>query len=177
MAKVSTYIALSAVLAVSVAAEVVDSDAFAVLERDADCRSSCIARHGDDPPFTLSFDSYEKGYRTYINLRIEDREFRGLSTFATVYKETVGFLSTNTGSPDIPCMGLVSLASAKNMEVHYFIRFEDGLRYLGEFANLSYDTDSGMFVEFFVHGQANMPQGLTMYFRATALSGRKSFAV
>ena len=155
MVKLLTYIVLSAVFFGSIAAEVVDSDALVILERGADCRSSCTARHGDDPPFTLSFDSYEGDYDTHINLRIEDREFKGLPISRRSIKD--GSLRfTKYRFPRHTLYGFVSFISTKNMEVHYFIRLEDGFRYLGEFNKLSYDTDSGMFVEFFVHGMARI---------------------
>ena len=155
MAKPLTHIALSAAFVGSVAAEVVDSDTLIILERGADCRTSCTAHDGDGPPFTLSFDSYREDYYTYINLRIEDREFKGLPV-SRGFTEDGSLPFDKYTFPQHTLYGFVSLISTKNMEVHYFIRLDDGFRYLGKFAKLGYDTDSGMFVEFFVHGQANI---------------------
>ena len=154
VAKPLTYIALSAAFVGSVAAEVVHPDVFSVLERDADCRSLCTARHGDDPPFTLSFDYYEGEYDTHINLRIGGREFKGLPLSRGSIKD--GYLPFDKYRfPRHTLYGLVAFTAIRNMDVHYFIRLEDGFRYLGEFPDLSYDTDTGLFVGWFLHDRLN----------------------
>ena len=158
MTQLLARIVLSAVLVGSVAAAVVESDALVVLKRGEDCRSSCTARHGDDPPFTLSFNSYEEGYRTYIDLRIENREFRRLPISRRFIKD--GSLPFEKHRfPRHTLYGLESSRSTKNMRTHYFIRSNDGFRHLGRFSKLGYDTELGLFVEF-----AYFKTGATRYY-------------
>ena len=149
LSKLSILVGLSALLAdPAFASTVVHPDALVILKKGEDCRSSCTARHGDDAPFALSFDSYEEGYRTYINLRIGNRTFRGLPISRRFIKD--GLLSFDKYRfPRHTLYGLVSSISTKNMEVHYFIRSDGGFSYLGEFPSLSYDTKLGLFVGFF----------------------------
>ena len=149
LSKLSILVVLSALLAdPAFASTVVHPDALVVLKKEEDCRSSCTARHGDDAPFTLSFDLYEEGYGMFINLRIDKREFGGLVVSRRFIKKgSLPFRKYRF--PRHTLYGLVSSISTKNMEVHYFIRSDGGFSYLGEFPRLSYDTESGLFVGFF----------------------------
>ena len=162
LSKLSILVVLSALLAGSAfASTVVHPDALVVLKKGEDCRSSCTARHGDDAPFTLSFDSYEEGYDIFINLRIDGREFKGL-IIDRPFIENGSLPFEKYRFPRHTLYGLLSSISTKNMEVHYFIRSDGGFSYLGEFPSLSYDMESGLFIGFFHHGMA---RGSTYYYR------------
>ena len=162
LSKLSILVGLSALLAdPAFASTVVHPDALVILKKGEDCRSSCTARHGDDAPFALSFDSYEEGYNMFINLRIDGREFRGL-IIDRPFIENGSLPFRKYRFPRHTLYGLISSMSTKNMEVHYFIRSDGIFSYLGEFPNLKYDTESGLFIGFFHHGMA---RSSTYYYR------------
>ena len=143
------------------ASTVVHPDASLILERGKDCRSSCTARQSDGEPFALSFNSYREGSHTYINLQIGGREFRGLMISRRLITDgSLHFYQFQF--PQHTLYGLISHSSTKNMDIHYFIRSDGGFSYLGEFPSLSYDTQSGLFVGFFL---SSAMEDSTHYYR------------
>ena len=149
LSKLSILVVLSALSAdPAFASTVVHPDALVILKKGEDCRSSCTAHHGDDAPFTLSFDSYEEGYDIFINLRIGNREFKGL-VIDRPFIENGSLPFSKYRFPRHTLYGLKSSRGAYNSYTHYFIRSDDSFSYLGDFPSLSYDTKLGLFVGFF----------------------------